>query len=693
MHIGRPESLVEREIEEVNRLLDQLTHVHHKSEADELARKLFRSARSAVNFLNDLPQLHPIASGVVRAVSVVIDLECQGIENDVHIAVVYASMALTVFHLRHFSHARNSFEEGFLKRAMNVLCNDMAKTIKKFGEFVDAYHIHWQRTVKLFFSYAYKKQLEYFVEEFDKLRRRTDGVYKSTMPQIQIETVATKTTEILDKIRFIDPDMLQAQLFVNAHGGVDAVLKNPTLMEEVAAQLEEKATHTMRNVLQGGSDALLQSDAPRYHMKYQSVEARLMQSERRIIEISEGPHKLIEDEEFQLVWLRLHEYYNGQIHQSHDSAITAEDAWTLEYLSRAMYYAAIGNIIDDDGSGYISALELNTFLQSETRCLPGWTKPQWFTFWASGWRNNNAWYRDEIGRMIQGIQDVMRDANPDPSNTQWTSASRILQSLKPLLLVVDNEDISNADDSRIPYQLLRLQQEFREYEEKTISDKLHHFGSYLVDSASIAAVVGDTRIELHLMALLYILAKRIHELTSKVAAQQNISSEDWCEIEAFATSCITVLVAFDNRLHDLSRGWHLEARDIGMQVDHYADGLFKKYYMKPWLFHEAYDDLRRSMFGDKHELPGHLRPIMRAQPPTLVNSVAILAKRVQELEVHLNENDATLEKLEKAPGPITTFMRKLKEAFLPRKTRWPWGWIRNSFVHQFHGAAASVVGA
>ena len=73
-------------------------------------------------------------------------------------------------------------------------------------------------------------------------------------------------------------------------------------------------------------------------------------------------------------------------------------------------YAAIGNIIDDDGSGYISALEFNVFLKSETRCLPGWTKPQWFALyvplqprrlclelmtglpsWASGWRNNNAW--------------------------------------------------------------------------------------------------------------------------------------------------------------------------------------------------------------------------------------------------------------------------------------------------------------
>ena len=126
-------------------------------------------------------------------------------------------------------------------------------------------------------------------------------------------------------------------------------------------------------------------------------------------------------------------------------------------------------------------------------------------------------YRDEIGRMIQGIQDVMRDANLDPSNTQWTSASRILQSLKPLLLVVDNEDFSNAEDSRVPHQLLRLQQEFREYEEKTISDKLQQFGSYLADSASIAAVVGDTRIELVRVASTLLYAY-IHLLIADFAA-------------------------------------------------------------------------------------------------------------------------------------------------------------------------------
>ena len=40
----------------------------------------------------------------------------------------------TVFHLRYLNHVRNTYEEESLIGAMGVLCNDMAKTIKKFGE-------------------------------------------------------------------------------------------------------------------------------------------------------------------------------------------------------------------------------------------------------------------------------------------------------------------------------------------------------------------------------------------------------------------------------------------------------------------------------------------------------------------------------------------------------------------------------
>ena len=82
----------------------------------------------------------------------------------------------------------------------------------------------------------------------------------------------------------------------------------------------------------------------------------------------------------------------------------------------------------------------------------------------------------------------------------------------------------------------------------------------------------------HIMPLIYVLIKLLNDLVAKVANQRHRSAEDMREIEALAMSCITVFVAFDDRLRELSRGWRLEAKDIGMQVDRYADGLFKKYY-------------------------------------------------------------------------------------------------------------------
>lgn len=97
---------------------------------------------------------------------------------------------------------------------------------------------------------------------------------------------------------------------------------------------------------------------------------------------------------------------------------------------------------------------------------------------------------------MQGVQDMSQGADLDARNPHWASTTLTLQSLQPLLLVMGNEDISGVDESRTPRQLLHLQQEFRQFEEKTISDKLHDFGFYLVDTESIVAVVSDTRIEL-----------------------------------------------------------------------------------------------------------------------------------------------------------------------------------------------------
>lgn len=90
------------------------------------------------------------------------------------------------------------------------------------------------------------------------------------------------------------------------------------------------------------------------------------------------------------------------------------------------------------------------------------------------------------------------------------------------------------------------------------------------------------------MPLLYVLVKRLNELVTAMLNPQrcqHIHHEELIEIEEIATSCIAIFLAFDARLCDLSRGWRFEGKDVVLQVDRYADGLFKKYYDKV-LYHK-----------------------------------------------------------------------------------------------------------
>lgn len=50
----------------------------------------------------------------------------------------------------------------------------------------------------------------------------------------------------------------------------------------------------------------------------------------------------------------------------------------LSLSLRVADHSAIGDIIDDDGTGHITVLKLNAFLTGRNRRRPDWTIPQWF---------------------------------------------------------------------------------------------------------------------------------------------------------------------------------------------------------------------------------------------------------------------------------------------------------------------------
>ncbi|KAI0676684.1 hypothetical protein C8Q78DRAFT_38276 [Trametes maxima] len=663
----RLEPDAQKEIEELIQFTSEMAFIHDPSARDEMARKIFERTNMVADFVGKIAQAHPITQAVATAVKGALKLELQRMENNAQIATVHTTMTTTVFHLSYLIRVPDS-EEKKLESALTVLCKSIAEAVHRFGEFAHTYHIHWHKIYKTVFSIHHKTTLEDFDNQFKKLKEDMNNMFQS-VANVQLFKLVNNTNEILRKLEPLDPKEVAARKFMESKGGPDKVMQDPTLLDKMGEILGERITHGMKGIFRDGYAAHLNRHRHHYRMKHDAVSSLL--SDTRT---DSGPNlaysrgflhgfwlgapkevsfTLIQDEEFRDLWLKnswkatiecrlfveaLHEGYYKRLHSDPKDKeaprITPEDEWTLEYLSRAMYYSAISDVIDDDASGYISALELNSFLQSKRLCLPKWTKPQYLAFWAAGWCNNNVWYYGKINTMVEELVDSMHKVWITPCATRKTIKG-IMTSLEHLILAVDCPTINNA---QTPPQLARLQEEYRKHEEDTIEANLTKIEGHIVDDPAILTVIEDKRIELHIMPLLYLLTKRLHDSLKGLIRLKKIHPDELTKLEELAESFSVVFSAFDHRLYDLCRGWRFEAKDVGMQVNRYADGLFKKYYSEPKKYHKACKDLRNCLFGEGHRLPRHFRLHLHAQhkSPSEWDTMNTLEQRVRDLEDRLS---------------------------------------------------------
>ena len=81
------------------------------------------------------------------------------------------------------------------------------------------------------------------------------------------------------------------------------------------------------------------------------------------------------------------------------------------------------------------------------------------------------------------------------------------------------------------------------------------------------------------MCLFYVLARRLHDAIEsslhchRSGRHSHIS--ELRQIEDTAQSCLVAFFAFQARMQELMRGWRSQGRNIDLQIDRYADGLFR----------------------------------------------------------------------------------------------------------------------
>ncbi|KAI0772555.1 hypothetical protein BD413DRAFT_612695 [Trametes elegans] len=600
--IERLERLAEDEVQALDELASNLPQTAKPRDVEGWNRRIIEGAGQVVNFLGGIASIFPWAEPVMNAFSCFIHLELQRRENDALIAGVSTAVVNTIYHLRFLRHVKiHDLEKDFNFR-MSLLLNNLAGSIKEYapnflyaGKFVDAYHHHcWQRTCQYFFAHHYEKKLHDFAVDFDKHRQDLDDMHKSAT-QLQLINIQTNMSNLKDHMSDIQASMsdIRANAVVllrrlkadhSDSNKVDALIESkgysrdvennpsPKVIDEVAAFFKEKATPKMKQVLQGGFDDLLEKHTARYSLKLASVQGSILgsvsSSQQAIL------HAGFKSSVKSRVFVHeLHEHYRN-VFRDYDSPVMHEDMWTLEFFSRAMYYSTIGDVLDGDGSGDVYASEVNDF-KSEKRCLSHWSTPESFAFWACGWYNNNALYHRRTKDIVEELETFLKQVSAH-SHGSWHLVRGITHSLGQLALIADVEDFSSV--VTVPHQLRRLQDEYRRHEEENMNAKLASFGCHLVDRSSLRYIVGDTRIELHMMPLLCILMSRFRDAVFKNSHHGQIKNDDIVTIEELATSCIAVCAAFENRMTDLVRGWRFGGLDIGLQIDRFASGLFKRCY-------------------------------------------------------------------------------------------------------------------
>ncbi|KAI0714009.1 hypothetical protein C8T65DRAFT_828950 [Cerioporus squamosus] len=659
-------------------------------EVEKVADKIIHTVDYILKFVEHLAELHPIAKIVHGALAAFVQVYKLHSENDIRIVIVYKHMLDAVNCIRVLREIEGPEDE--LTKNVEETFQQMVSTIKDFGAYVDLYHGQWQRLYKLLLAHRHHEKLKHLHEAFQEHRAALERMLNARIARrthCQLKSLSTTMTDVkasTDRMEAIlahvakleRVDHAEATDFIEEHGA-DQIVQDDELLAKLGSLLHEKVTETMKETLRRDFNDLLEihrrvasllciisrSIQPyflcsrHFDMKVEQVEMSLLEAiascrGQLSRQMSKGHHELIDGHEVRRIWEEnrwrssvkcsvfveaLHVFYDARFREHlHDYHMPHQDAWTVDIFARATYHSAIGDMVDEDGSDLISASEMNKF---SAVCPEGWSTAQWFAFCACGWTNDNAWYYRRIEECMvdkdieDGIQSHMsvRCANPD----NWQTIHDIMESLGYLLYVEDVDDLSEA---KVPPELRLLQEKYREQEVQDITGRLEKLNYHLKNDSDVAAVAGSRRPELHIMCLFYVLAQRIHDAIKSFLQPSSGSRDQLGElrkIEDTAQSCLVTFFAFQARMQELMRGWRSQGRNIDLQIDRYADGLFRNVRHEGPRCRTAAETLCGALF---HGTPPRYRKLIDAmtrssqaqQLNDLVFQVAALSKTVEKLK-------------------------------------------------------------
>ncbi|GJE90655.1 hypothetical protein PsYK624_067990 [Phanerochaete sordida] len=545
----------------------------------KFASDILAPVREVIGVVDAFADIHPAFKFVVGVAKAVIDMELKRRENDKQIALVYYTMTSTLSLLGEID---DIFRDGErLQQTLVGKLGEVCEVIKDFGNFCEVYY--QQKVIpKLWNASKSKSKLTDFTSDFSGKRDQLQ-VLISTQAGLTIIDVKVDVRGVRLEIAQIK-DLLQAQSAkeqefeakIASLGGKDVVVKSDELLKTLADTKEDIGS-LKRSLKVDFDDALRRNRelfATKIDMSTEKIQDSVKMSTATIIQTLErGPHEFIEDEDIKVIWrdmpsrtsaktrqflAALHGFFQRKfVKHEHEKGEQHPDAWTLYFLSKVIFYLAIGDGIDEDCSGFLSVHEVNDFLKSRPDAMKC-SAIAWITFWAVGPHMTDI----EHLNVIEGLLEELEDAPENPL--------RCIKVHKKMMAYLDDDedDISEYD------ALQRLRKTWRTTEMARIKADVAKLGYELPRPDYLTAVLGGRRLEHCIMPLVRILLER-HIQVVRLAKKEIIAV---CEFEDMRDTWNCIFIALDRRLDVLEHVWRQQRIDPEAQVESYCGGLFEAWY-------------------------------------------------------------------------------------------------------------------
>ncbi|KAF9447906.1 hypothetical protein P691DRAFT_775794 [Macrolepiota fuliginosa MF-IS2] len=248
------------------------------------------------------------------------------------------------------------------------------------------------------------------------------------------------------------------------------------------------------------------------------------------------------------------------------SHITPNDQWILDHIN-ITHLQPIIEVIDDDGTGFISIKEANTFAVQRPK---GWTLLHWLAFWAKGWHHSVSSYKNQIYLLIQQMHEGLHYVKPDNKMTvvQYL-ASDCFKTIEQLLRSTKTVD----ENERLDSELTKLTNSYVMEEERQLEQNLKSV-EYNIDSPAtvfLSLVPDELRgPSQHIYPLLYLILKH-HVRIVRTACHHVLNINELNHWEESLSSIVTII---KQRVEGLKVIYKQVYVDAQRQLENFAFGMY-----------------------------------------------------------------------------------------------------------------------